>query len=224
MRKKIVWIAIGLFSFLVSFLTMFWLTAHNELPLARSSPQIRAVPLRTSVVLPEHQSEMAFLSEKEAFQTYHTPAFQGTIRAIRDIAIHFGEHTNYYDIAKIHVDKVYRGDLDAGETVTVLLPRPIYLHTWVEGTEIVSAMRAGMRGYFIPVRQYKADDTYTKNGLTLYYSDLANYSLGGGNYGVFLETDDGLLFNRETYATLSPNCTFEQAEAYLTARLKPFSE
>ena len=122
------------------------------------------------------------------------------------------------------MDKVYRGDLDAGETVTVLLPRPIYLHTWVEGTEIVSAMRAGMRGYFIPVRQYKADDTYTKNGLTLYYSDLANYSLGGGNYGVFLETDDGLLFNRETYTTLSPNCTFEQAEAYLTARLKPFSE
>ncbi|WP_195984920.1 hypothetical protein [Clostridium sp. D33t1_170424_F3] len=217
-----------LFAYIALALVVFgisWqLPSVNKIPLTRSSQGVTVRYLRSSVPLPAYQSEMAYLTEEKAFQKYASPAFKGTIVRIRDIEVDFNGEKEYYSIAKIRVDEPFTGDLAQGKQITVLLPRPIYLDTWVEGTEVISAFRIGMKGIFIPNILYDEDASWHENGETLYLSELADCSLGGGNYGVFLETHKGLLFNQNTYATLSPKCTLAQAELYVKACLNRYAQ
>ena len=92
------------------------------------------------------------LSEEDLFTKYDTTIFKGTITEIKNIIINMNEDKLYMAIAKINVSKVYRGNCNENDTISVLLPCPISSHIWTEDSDTVSSMREGMTGIFMPIQ------------------------------------------------------------------------
>lgn len=161
------------------------------------------------------KAELEWLTEEELFTKYETAIFSGTIVKIRNIQIDYNGSLEYGAIAKIRADKIYRGNCSAGETVSVLLPCSVDMKgMWVEDTGTVSTMRNGMRGIFMPFK-YDDESYRSQNGATLYLKDIADYGFFDGWRCAFLETDEGLLFAREAYASIAAASTLEEVESYI---------
>ena len=165
------------------------------------------------------KADLVWLSEEELFTEWDTAIFKGTVTRIRNIRLDFDGEAAYRAVAEIAVEKVYRGDCAAGETVSILLPCPVSSGIWVEDTETASAMREGMTGIFMPMA-YGADSVWQQNGATLALRDLAPYGLADGLRWVFLETEDGLLFAREAYESAAGAETLGEIEAYILQMLE----
>lgn len=158
------------------------------------------------------------LSEEELFTHFDTAIFMGTILQIDNIELDFNGAKDYRAIAQIQVEKVYRGDCAVEDTVSVLLPCPIDANIWVEDTETVANMRVGMRGIFMPM-VYDDSSIREQNGATLALRDIADYGFADGIRYAFLETEEGLVFARGAYASISDATTLEQVEEYVCSML-----
>ena len=161
------------------------------------------------------KTELIWLSEEEIFTRFNTVIFKGTVISIDNIRMNFDGDYDYRAIAKIRVDKSYRGvDESIGEIVTVLLPCPINLNVWVEDTEIVSSLTEGTTGIFMPMR-YNKESYIGKNNTKLFLLDLAEYGFADGMRFAFLETPDKVKFYREAFPSISNAQTLEDIEEYI---------
>ena len=217
------YIIIGLFAVYLAAI----LPNYNFITLSRSTGGVRVEYLRNyNGEMPRFSSELAHLyTEEEAFEISHSPAFQGKILSIRNIRALFHGESSLFDtfaIANVRVEKVFSGELSAGDTVRILLPCPIARNIWVEHMDIVSQCRTGMRGIFLP-QALGDSDFREKDGAILYFSDLADYAFHAGYMDLFLETRDGLVFNQEIYTSLSPDATLEEAGEYVAGRIQSYS-
>lgn len=159
------------------------------------------------------------LSEKELFSKYNTSIFKGNILKIDNIEINFNSQKEYWAIAQIKVEKVYRGNCKVGDTVSVLLPCPISNNMWVEDTETVSAMKAGMTGIFMPI-EYNETSFYEANGARLALKDIADYGFRDGVRYAFLETKDNIIFPKWAYKSIENATTLEEIEDYIEKMIK----
>ena len=155
-----------------------------------------------------------YLSEEELFTTYDTAIFKGTITEIDNIILDFSGSKTYRAIAKIEVEKVYRGSCQESEIVTVLLPSPIAFSFQTGDSDIITKMEVGMTGIFMPMI-YDETSKREENGATLMLKDIADYGLADGNRFVFLETKNGLVFSRSAYESIAGATTLEQIEEYV---------
>ena len=165
---------------------------------------------------------LVYRTEEELF-TDDTAIFKGKILKLSNIEISFRGHKEYRAIAKIKVEKVYRGPCYAGDTVSVLLPCQIGDDVWVEDTEIVSAMQKGMTGIFMPVI-YDDDSVIKQGGAVLALKDIADFGFECGVRCAFLETDKGLLFARGDYTGASGARTLDEIEEYILDMLDRLSQ
>ncbi len=155
-----------------------------------------------------------YLSEEELFTEYDTAIFKGTITDIDNIVLDFKGSRTYWAIAKIEVEKDYRGPCQEGEIVTVLLPGPIAFGFQTQDTDIIAKMKVGMTGIFMPMI-YDEASVREENGATLMLKDIADYGLPDGNRFVFLETKNGLVFSRTAYESIEDAATLEQIDEYV---------
>jgi len=158
------------------------------------------------------------LSEEELLTKRDTTIFKGTIVEIRNIIVNMDGDELYMAIAKINVSKVYRGNCNENDTISVLLPCPISNHVWVEDSGTVSAMREGMTGIFMPI-QYSESYAREQNGTKLYYKDIADYGILDGERYAFLETEKGLVFSNLAYKSISNAKTLDEVETYIKSMI-----
>ena len=153
-------------------------------------------------------------TEDELFTVFDTDIFKGTILSLDNIEIDLNGYKMYRAIAQIKVEKVYRGSCDKGDTVSVMLPCHITEDVWVEDTDTVSAMKEGMTGIFMPIA-YDETSILECNNARLVQKDIADYGFPDGMRYAFLETEDGLIFDRGSYETISDAKTLDEVEEYV---------
>lgn len=159
------------------------------------------------------------LSEEELFHKFNTDIFRGKIEGIRNIKININGSTEYHAIAKIKIDKVYRGSGKVGETVSILLPSPINSNVSVEDTEVVSSMRVGMTGIFMPIK-YDKTSYLEQDGAKIYWQDIAEYGFLDGLRYAFLNSPNGLIFEKNAYKSIASASSLEDIEQYVLKMIK----
>jgi len=159
------------------------------------------------------QSLLERLSEDELLTRWNPAMLRGTVRRIRNLEIRFGSTTAHRAVAEIAVETVYRGAVEPGTVIRVLLPCPIGTGIWVEDTEIVTQMQAGMPGIFILI-DYDEQAIWQQNNGTLKLSDIAGYGIPDGRYA-FLDSSNGLVFARHDYPSLAGAADLDAVEQFL---------
>lgn len=162
---------------------------------------------------------LIYLSEEELFTEYDTAIFKGTITALDNIVMDFNGTKTYRAIAQIEINKVYRGYCKENETVSVLLPCSIAFGYQVEDTDIVTKMKVGMTGIFMPMI-YDETSKREENGAILMLKDIADYGFADGSRYAFLETKNGLVFSKSAYESITDVKTLEQVEDYVMKMLE----
>jgi hypothetical protein len=201
---------------LIITIPMFSNKADLELPNSVGKVSVKYIDEGPSMSI---SYDMDFQSEEEIFHKYNTDIFRGQIKEIKNIEIDFNGSTEYRAIAKIKVDKIFRGSIKAGETVSLLLPCPIRKDMWVEDTEVASSMREGMTGIFMPIK-YDKTIYYEENGARIYWMDISEYGFLNGVEYAFLESENGLVFSKETYKSIASVNSLEEIEEFIIKRMK----
>lgn len=166
---------------------------------------------------------LAYHTEEELFSN-NTDIFKGKILSLDNIEMNFNGEKLYRAIAQIKIEKVYRGSCDKGDTVSVMLPCPITEGVWVEDTDTVCAMKEGMTGIFMPIFYTEENSFLEYNNARLVQKDIADYGFPDGMRYAFLETEDGLIFDRYSYETISDAKTLDEVEEYIQTMLEKLSE
>jgi hypothetical protein len=103
-----------------------------------------------------NKADLVWLTEDELFAAnilgYEIVAFEGTVKEVCNIACDYNGRKDYRAIATIDISEVLRGRLEAGNTVTVLLPAPVGTNLQVEDTGVSSLITAGTTGIFLPIK------------------------------------------------------------------------
>lgn len=165
------------------------------------------------------KSQLVWLSEEELFSKWNPVIFKGTVSRIRNIEIDFNQYKEYRAIAEIEVGKVYRGNIQPGDVLSVLLPCPIDTGIKVEDTDVISRIRVGTTGIFMPM-EYNESSIWEQNGATLMLKDVSGYGFADGRRYVFLETDTGLIFAKDAYPSISDVTTLQEVENYVLKMIK----
>jgi hypothetical protein len=194
-------------------------TGNDTFNLVRSTGNVSVSYAENAPATPGIHAKLAWLTEDELFNKYGNDIFKGTIEKIRNIEIDIDGMKQYKSIAAIKVEKVYRGDLKAGDTASILLNCTIDGKMEVEDTGVISSMREGMTGIFMP---YKYDETSfgENNASKVYWMELAQYGFSDGERYAFLETDNGLIFDHSAYASIDSAKTLDEVEAYVESMIK----
>lgn len=188
-----------------------------DLPSASGRVSARYVhpPLRSV----KSMFDLVSLTEEELLTKRNTVIFYGTVENIQNIAINYNGEKDYRALADISVEKIYRGELKQGETITVLLPCSIGAGGWVEDTGVVSHFKKGVKGIFMPT-VYDKTSISGCNGTSVCLKDLADYGFSDGERYAFLETNDGLLFSSWAYKSIENATTIDEIEDYILSMIK----
>ena len=162
----------------------------------------------------------AIFNEQEVFNMFDTVAFMGTVKEVVNLKLDFDGVAHYRAMAVITVDKVYDGDLTVGETVNAMLPGPVDTGN-IMGADfnITRAMKPGERGIFMPI-VYSSDEVWEENGKELKMTEFAKYAIIDTIRFAFMDTDEGLLFERNTFPAIKDAKTLEEVETYIMDKVK----
>lgn len=181
---------------------------------------VKAVDFSQTAVT-SSSADLAMITEEEIFNSSNTDIFKGVISNIENIEIDFNGDILYNSIATISVEDVYRGDLQTGEQVTMLLPMPIDVNGyWISDTEVISQMRIGLTGIFMPLVFDEETAIKMQNGVSLDKREIVDYGLLDGERYAFLETEQGLVFADWAYETISNAQTLDDIEEYVLTMIE----
>jgi hypothetical protein len=170
-------------------------------------------------------TSLVYLTEDElladVYEGYPVVIFSGTITEVKNIRLDFGDGSdNYRAVAKIEVEDVLRGDMEAGETVSVLLPAPVGVEgVQVSDTGISSQMTIGVTGIFTPMK-YDETSVRKQNNKEIHLLDLAEYGLPDGERWAFLETVNGLQYDHEAYPSLIGTENLNDVKEFIHSKIK----
>ncbi len=122
---------------------------------------VESLPVNTSLT----KSRLEWRSEEELFSKWKPVIFKGIVTRISNIEIDFNGDKEYLAIAEIEVGKVYRGNIQIGDSLSVLLPCPIGINIKVEDTDIISKIQVGTTGIFMPM-EYNESSIWEQKGAT----------------------------------------------------------
>jgi hypothetical protein len=194
--------------------------SSNSLTLERSSDSIKAAYVDEAPDNGASSIKLLQMTEEELFNSYQTDIFSGTVKSVRNIELLIGGEKNYYAVIEITVDQTFRGSSASGDTVSILVDYPINISGMErEDTSVTRSITEGMRGIFMPLK-YDESQALEVDGEKLYWTDLANYSFPDGERYAFLESQDGLIFDRTAYASIQDAKTLEDIEQYVTMMLE----
>lgn len=170
-------------------------------------------------------NSLVYLTEDEllanVYEGYPVVIFSGTITEVKNIRLDFGDGSdNYRAIAKIKVEDVLRGDMEARETVSVLLPAPVGVEgVQTSDTGISSQMAIGVTGIFTPMK-YDETSVRKQNDKEIHLLDLAEYGLPDGERWAFLETANGLQYNHGAYPSFVDAENLDDVKELIHSKIK----
>ena len=170
-------------------------------------PGHRALSTAASLSLGNDQ-ELADLTENEIIHKHNTLIFMGTITELYNIS-------DSKSIAKIQVEKSYRGDAAAGDTISILMPVAFGTNYSITDHDLLYRLKEGMRGIFMPA-SYQDGAAITISG----EEPAAYYVFPDGCRYLFLEQTDGILYAKEAYPSLQDATTLNQVEAFIEKMLE----
>lgn len=163
-------------------------------------------------VMISSSSCLAWLDPEEIF-AQDTAVFRGTVRDLRFYVVQVGPDTLYYTVANVEVSACVRGDLEPGETASVTyLGAKGYMSTSISGP--LDRMDVGDEGIFMPIRTSQ-ETGWERGDCFLCYGDLGEFYLSEGMRFVFLDTGEGLEFERNVYEEIAGAETLDEVEAYV---------
>ena len=190
---------------------------RSRIPLSGASSGVTVRYANLSGDAYQTSSVLIPLTEDELFTFFDTAIFGGTVVELNNIVVDCNGMKSYWCIAKIEVSKAYRGDINPGDTVSVRMDFPIINTQSAEDMDTLSQLRVGMRGLFMPVI-YDNTSMYEHNGATLALKDIADFGFADGVRFAFLETSNGLVFDRQSYETISNATTLDEIEEYVLSK------
>ena len=156
-------------------------------------------------------SDSVWLSPEEIF-AQDTAIFRGTVRALRYYVVETDGYETQYTAADVEVTDPMRGGLAAGEIRTVLYPGGPDMTTSISGP--LDDLEVGSDAILMPVAA--TPETGRREGDSFFcYADLGEFYLSEGMRYVFLDTGDGLAFDRGTYADIADAETLDEAADYV---------
>ena len=171
----------------------------------------------------QNEYSLVGLSEDELFasnfNSYEIIAFEGTVKEVRNIVCDYNGRKDYRAIATIEVSDVLRGSLEVGKTVTILLPAPVGTDFKVEDTSVSSQITEGTTGIFTPIK-YDETAIREENGKTLALLDLAEYGLPDGVRWMFIETAEGLVYDRNAYPSFDKAKDLKDVKEIVILKIK----
>lgn len=165
------------------------------------------------------KGDLVYFTEEEMFDRENMYIFRGKVSRLTNVTIDFHGEKEDRCIATIVIEKVYQGNLTAGEQITMLLPCAIDVAgSAVEDTGVITHLESGMEGIFMPWI-YDETSYMEMNGAVLMKQDLAACGLADGMRWVFLSTDQGLVFERNAYPGAKNATDLDDIEAYVIEKL-----
>ena len=190
-------------------------TQNNGIELSKLSHGVKAKYIKQ---LPDTTCatsyDLPYLTEEELFSANETTIIKGVVSSIQNIQLDFHGEKLYWAIAKVKVQKVYRGNCKVDDTITLRLQCSINDDVYVEDTETISSMKKGMTGIFMPI-QYDDTSDYSENDATLHLKDIADYGFLDGVRYAFLDSDNGLIFDKTAYKSIENAKTLDDIEQYV---------
>lgn len=217
MKKNIITrIGAGLIA-VIAGTTIYQANTMKQEPLVESP---RGVEVKYTSMLGEEQcfSGLREASAEDIVNFHCRLIVKGTVQTVQKISLLNGMDSREYSLVTIHVEKVYKGEEKRSE-ITILMPCEMDAKEEGEHTSFVSQIRIGMTGIFLPVSY---DGSYYKedcDGSRIYLKDLAEYGLMDGKRFVFLQSDDGMLYEKQVYKELGAEASLEEVEDYISNQL-----
>ncbi|WP_214774831.1 hypothetical protein [Exiguobacterium sp. s37] len=165
------------------------------------------------------EENMMDMTEDELFSKWNPVVVRGTVTNIRHIEIDFNGETEYQSLITIHVSNVYRGDVQIGRDLIVRADA-IGETGQAEQMSVISHVQEGMEGIFMPI-PYDDEFVWEQNDATLRLKDIADYGFPDGERYLFLDTPNGLLFERDAFPSLQGVDSLDEVEDWMMTR---FSE
>ena len=216
MLKK--WSAIAACLCLAFILVVSMAHTNDVIHLSENSSNVK-VSYTKKVPAVTGEACLIHLTEEELFTHFNTAIVKGTVEDIQNIKLDFNGDKEYRAVAKIKVENVQRGNCKPGEIISVLLPCPIVENMDSTTCDTISAIKIGMTGIFMPVIYDSDNSLWEQNGAKLDQKDIANYGFADGQRYMFLDTENGLVFDRNAYKSIEYASTLEEIEEYIAAMI-----
>ena len=154
---------------------------------------------------------LAWLSPEEIF-AMDTAIFRGTVRALRYYTVESGGFATQYTVADVEVTDHIRGDVLTGEIRTVLYMGGPDMTTSISGP--LERLEVGSDAIFMPITA--TAETGRREGDSYFcYADLGELYLSEGLRFVFLDTGEGLEFEKNLYEDIADAETLDEVAAYI---------
>lgn len=218
-NRKNIWISGAVAAlFMLVFSANYFLKGSNDEVLYSNDG---VVVKEAAEIKPDNSGAITMLyTEEDVFGRFDTDAFLGTVLEVKNISLDFDGIVHYRAVAVLHVEKVYDGDLKQGETIQVMLPGPVDTGK-VMGADfnITRAMKAGEKGIFLPLK-ISSDDVWEENGKVLPMKEIAPYTILDTQRFAFIESEEGLLFERDTFPKIEHATSMDEIEEFILEKVK----
>lgn len=198
-------------------------SAFNELGFDVQPPQVHLSKNTTAKIFYGYQEEaadppvdqMSDLTDKEIFAQEDLYIFRGHVIGTSGITVDFNGRKIVCCRAWIIIDQVYKGDLSAGDEIVMLFPGEADLGRNTDRTDVGSYFACGSEGIFMPTI-YDEASCWEYNGAKIMLQDLASCGLADNMRWMFLSTEDGIVFDRDTHPGAGNATTLDDIGVYVT--------
>lgn len=149
-------------------------------------------------------------AEEQALFDGADAVFSGRVQKLETLELEVGGELSYRSRAAVLVDRAWKGEAHAGETVSILLPYAV--HGESGETEIINRLAEGTKALFL-AQTYTEEDVLSNDKGTLALMDLAAYGLRDDRHLILRGENGEAVCCPGTYPSLPEGAAYAQAEA-----------
>ncbi|WP_214889488.1 hypothetical protein [Exiguobacterium sp. s142] len=155
-------------------LVFTWDGWRKTIPLSENSSNMSVAYVgQSDIRVHDAQPNLVSMTEEQLFTQWEPALIRNVVKQIAHLELDFGRQEEYRSLVTIDVMDVYRGDIEPGSAIQVLTAAGVGLEVFQSDADVVSELRLGMEGIFMPIR-YDASHIWAQNGATLQLTDVSD--------------------------------------------------